>query len=373
MPRAATAAAAPIPVSSPIPAAVRLVAEPVPGIVTVNKIASVTRGLLTGSSVRLRSGGPVQAGDLVVVQALEEKRVYDQLELVGGRLAHVGRGDILAGALGARKALKGFVGICPREVHTDDTLHVLNLGGVIGLATSANSDFGKPLAVRVLGLVEQDGRVLNVADGAVAPAKTLARTAPLVLVSGSCMAAGKTQAACEIIARLAARGLKVAGLKLSGVAALRDTLNMRDHGAVQALSFLDAGHPSTADVGDLAPMAKGLINAVTADGVDVIVVEMGDGLIGGYGVQTFYADRALRSAITVHVVCANDLVAAWGAAQVAVGLKRPIDIVSGPATDNEVGERYVEDELGIPAANARTNPDRLGDLVLERLRLNPAA
>jgi hypothetical protein len=180
------------------------------------------------------------------------------------------------------------------------------------------------------------------------------------------MAAGKTRAACEIIAWLNQRGFRLGALKLSGVAALRDTLNMEDHGAVDALSFLDAGHPSTAGFDDLAPMAKGLLNEMAKAPLDAIVVEMGDGIIGGYGVQSFYRDAELRRAITIHVMCANDLVAAWGAREIARKLGRDIDIMSGPATDNQVGEQYVETELGIPAANARTAGERLADLVALR-------
>jgi len=90
---------------------------------------------------------------------------------------------------------------------------------------------------------------------------------------------------------------------------------------------------------------------------------MGDGIIGGYGVQSFYRDAELRKAITVHVMCANDLVGAWGARELARSFGRDIDVMTGPATDNLVGERYVEDELGIPGANARTAGERLADLV----------
>jgi hypothetical protein len=93
---------------------------------------------------------------------------------------------------------------------------------------------------------------------------------------------------------------------------------------------------------------------------------MGDGIIGGYGVQSFYRDAELRRAITVHVMCANDLVGAWGAREICRQLERDIDVMSGPATDNQVGEQYVETELGIPAANARTAGEKLADLVALR-------
>ena len=35
------------------------------------------------------------------MRALEEKRVYDQLELITGRMAKIGKGDVIVGALAA--------------------------------------------------------------------------------------------------------------------------------------------------------------------------------------------------------------------------------------------------------------------------------
>jgi hypothetical protein len=143
---------------------------------------------------------------------------------------------------------------------------------------------------------------------------------------------------------------------------------MEDHGAVDSLSFLDAGYPSTAGFKDLAPMARGLVNEMARKPVDAIVIELGDGIIGGYGVASIYKDAAIMKACRAHVMCANDLVAAWGAREVCQKeLGRSIDVMSGPATDNEVGERYVEDDLRIPAANARTRGQKLADLVAMKL------
>lgn len=366
MPRAASPALAPV-ARPAAPAADALPTSPAVWRVAVDRIASATAGRLRSRKVEVLSGGAVRAGDIVIVEALEEKQVYDKLELATGRLVHIGPGDVLAGTLGARAALKGFVGHCPDIVHAGDELHLLNLGGVIGVATSGTRDVGAALRVRVVGLAVERGRPLNIRTGAVPPAQHLACAVPVVLVAGTCMAAGKTEAACAIISGLARRGLTLGAVKLSGVARLRDLLDMADHGAACGLSFLDAGYPSTAGLDDLAPMAKGLLNAVAAKGVDAIVVEMGDGIIGGYAVQSYYHDRELRAATTVHVMCANDLVAAWGAKELTARLGCRVDILCGPATDNEVGERYVEDELGIPAANARTSGDRLAALVARHL------
>jgi hypothetical protein len=334
--------------------------------VIVHKIASSTSGLVAGREVEIGDGGPVRTGDIVIVEALEEKSVYDQLELITGRMAKISKGDVIAGTIGSRRALKGFCGHAPSALRVGDTVHILNLGGVIGVCTSANRDFGEPLKSKVLGLAVRDGRNVNIADGAVPAASALRCEKPIIMVAGTCMNSGKTRAACEIIQRLNARGYRLGALKVSGVACLKDTLTMEDHGAIDSLSFLDAGHPSTAGFEDLAPMAKGLINEMARKPVDAVVIEMGDGIIGGYGVASIYKDREVMAATKVHVMCANDLVAAWGAREQARVLGRAIDIMSGPATDNEVGEKYVEDDLGIPAANARTRGAKLGELVMAK-------
>src|SRR5882672_3309817 len=104
----------------------------------LHKVASSTCGRVYDRDLEVFDGGPVLPGDIVVVEALEEKRVYDQLELITGRLAHISKDDVIAGTIGSRRALKGFVGDAPAQVRAGDTLNVLNMGGVIGVATSAN-------------------------------------------------------------------------------------------------------------------------------------------------------------------------------------------------------------------------------------------
>jgi hypothetical protein len=55
-----------------------------------------------------------------------------------------------------------------------------------------------------------------------------------------------------------------------------------------------------------------------------------------------------------YVMAAPDPVACWGAAEL---MRRefdlPITAITGPATDNEVGQVYITGALGLPAHNAR--------------------
>jgi hypothetical protein len=173
------------------------------------------------------------------------------------------------------------------------------------------------------------------------------------------MHSGKTIAACEIIKQANQAGLNVVGAKMSGVAALRDTYNMLDHGASNVASFLDCGLPSTVDVDDLAPVAKAILNHLNQSQPDLIVVELGDGILGGYSVDTILKDEEIREAMTSLVFCASDYVGVVGGKTVLNSLGLEIDVVAGSVTDSKMGEDFVRERLGITAANAHRNGDQL--------------
>jgi len=340
----------------------------------LDKIASSTSRLSLPREVEITPHIEAKEGNVLAVRALMEKSVYDRLELVSGRMAKINKGDVMAGTLGYRRALKGFVGTVPETIHVGDTIHVLNLGGVLGLCVGRNPEVGSPLEVEVLGAVVVDGKPANISQNAIpsAPAGSLGPLPPLVVIAGTCMSAGKTAAASEIVKRFASAGQKVAAAKLSGVACLKDTLDMEDHGAFATLSFLDCGLPSTAHVADLAPYARAILADLAAKRPDVIVVELGDGILGDYRVGTFFSDPDLVRATKAVVMCANDLVAAWGAQKLMEQWGIPITIVSGPVTDNQTGTEYIASEMKLPAANAKTDGRTLFGVVYEQIYAHKA-
>ncbi len=64
---------------------------------------------------------------------------------------------------------------------------------------------------------------------------------------------------------------------------------------------------------------------------DVIVLEMGDGLLGTYGVQALLADGGSAARSRAVVLCAKDPVGAWGGVQAAArALRLEVDVVTGP-------------------------------------------
>jgi hypothetical protein len=331
--------------------------------VKIDKIASVTVNLKLEREVEVAETGGTGSGDVCVVRALEEKRVYDQLELATGRMAKISKGDIIAGALGARRALKGFAGSVPARVKRGDVLNVLNLGGVIGKAVSYNRDYGEPLRVEVLGLALRNGKVLNIREGAKPLADRILRRVPLVSVSGTSMNSGKTEALAKTVQELTWKGYRVCAAKVTGVSALRDTLNMADHGALQALSFLDFGYPSTVGLREVPGIAKGAVNELLASDPDVIMIELGDGLLGEYGVLDFFRDEEILSALTCNIVCAIDPVGAWGMHEIMKANKVPVHLVSGPVTDNDVGVEFVKSALGVEAINALSRQEKVGAFV----------
>ncbi|MGB9180642.1 MAG: hypothetical protein WCB68_15525 [Pyrinomonadaceae bacterium] len=338
-------------------------------VVEADKVGSAASPLNLSKTVAVVDGCErARAGDVVVVRALTDSATYNQLELPTGRLAKINPGDIIIGVLGRRRALKGFVGDVPQSVSAGDELHLLNMGGVIGCCTGHHSSLSDAIKVEVIGLAcDENGRVQNIADEALPLRTELGQTAPLVLVAGTCMNSGKTFAATELIKQATRAGLKVAAAKLSGVACLRDTLNMSDHGAVSIASFLDCGLPSTVDAGDLAPVAKTLIARLNECAPDLIVIELGDGILGGYSVDSVFDDEQLRAATAALIFCASDYVGAWGGIELFRRRGISVDVVAGSVTDSQMGEDYIEREFGVPAGNARRDGARLFQIVQEKL------
>ena len=340
----------------------------------LDKIASITRNLNLGRWVTLSPEVEAQEGAVIAGRIHGEKVVYNQLEDVHGRMSVLHDGDIVVGALGHRNALQGYEGVMPSKVEAGDRLHLLNLGGVMGLCVSSNPGVGAPFEVEVLGQVlvfPQFGNRLGqpaFIQSAALQGKP-SGAVPVVFVAGTCMNSGKTLAACALVRALSQAGFRVGGAKLTGVSLMRDILAMQDYGAEAILDFTDAGVACTGPA-TAVEAARVIFGELAARGVNVIVAETGDGILGEYGVQALLSDPDLVSWGKAFVLCANDPVGVEGGIRhmkQAFGID--VDVVAGPATDNRVGIRFVQ-SLGLPAWNARNNPKELGELVLAKVREN---
>ena len=341
--------------------------------VVVDKIGSITQACGLGHELRIAEDIPCEEGVVIVVEVLTNKNTYNTLELTSGRMAKVVKGDIVVGALGHRKALFGYSGHVPEAVKPGDIIQMLNIGGVLGICDSANADRGRPFDCRVLGVVlqfpylgERIGVPARIGYRPLDLGATLdTRGVPVVALAGTCMEAGKTAAACAIIARMRHRGLAVHAFKATGVSLRRDILAMEDAGARKTMIFTDFGvGTTTAKVGPA--LTRAMLTEMAQGQPDIIVFELGDGLLGTYGVEAILSAADIRQSITALVLSANDPVAAWGGVKL---LRERFEVepavVTGPATDNQVGVDLIDKQMSVSAFNAITHGLELGDRVIE--------
>ncbi|MCG8370989.1 MAG: hypothetical protein MJA32_10810 [Proteobacteria bacterium] len=348
--------------------------------VVVDKIASVAQHNDLGSELRLSKDVPCEEGVLVAARVLNNKSRYNQLELTSGRMATVTQGDVIVGALGHRKALRGYSGHLPASLEPGDTIQLLNIGGVLGVCDSANPDVGAPFDCEVLGTVltfpylgERIGVPARAGHSVLDDEPVIdTQGVPVIALSGTCMDSGKTAAACAIVSRLRHLGLDVAACKATGVSLRRDVLAMEDAGAGSTMIFSDFGIVATTEKNG-RELTRALLTGLARNKPDVIVLELGDGLLGAYGVGAILSDEAIRDALTVVILCANDPVSAWGGVEL---LRREFNVepavVTGPATDNDVGVQQIDERTSLPAINALSNGVALGDKVAALLKRESA-
>lgn len=345
--------------------------------IVVDKIASITQALGLQHELRISENIPCEEGVVVVVEVLNNKNTYNTLELTSGRMAKVMKGDIVVGALGHRKALFGYSGHVPEALKPGDVIQMLNIGGVLGVCDSVNPDKGRPFDCRVLGVVlhfpylgERIGVPARIGY------RKLDRTVavdtqgvPVVALAGTCMEAGKTAAACSMIARMRHRGLNVHAFKATGVSLRRDIMAFEDSGARKTMIFTDFGiGTTTAEVGPA--LTRSMLTEMAVGQPDIIVFELGDGLLGTYGVEAILSADDIRQSLTAVVLSANDPVAAWGGVKL---LRERFGIepaaVTGPSTDNQVGVDIIQQQMSVTAINAITAGAELGDHLIATVGL----
>jgi hypothetical protein len=345
--------------------------------VIADKIASVAQDKGLKRELRVSAEIPCEEGVLVAVEILNAKSTYNTLELTSGRMAQLKPGDVIVGALGHRKALFGYSGHLPTSLQPGDELQVLNIGGVLGICDSVNANFGQPFNAKVLGAVlefpilgERIGVPARAGSEPLAADEPLeTHGIPVVALAGTCMDSGKTAAASAIVSRLRHLGYTVDAFKATGVSLRRDILAMEDAGARNTSIFTDFGVITTTSENG-AEVTRTMLNKLAAAKPDAIVFELGDGILGTYGVDAILNDQAIAESISCLILCANDPVGAtggFGLLKTEFGLDA--HLVTGPATDNQVGRDIIDARLGVKGINAITHASDLGDEVAEIIGL----
>jgi hypothetical protein len=291
-------------------------------------------------------------GDYVVGEVLDTGELPCRVETVTGRIARIAPGDLALGALGNRAATLEAVGDW-REIGSDRVMQQLSAACVFGRCTSL-SQWTHPLAdLRYRGHAMRGGRKLTMREfTADVPEREL--EAPVVLIVGTSMDAGKTVAGKEIIRALKRRGLRVAGAKLTGVGRLQDILAFEDAGADYVTDFMGVGLPGTVvPPADYEEALQELLATVAGTEPDVLVAEAGASPLEPYNGET--ALRVLAAHLGMLVVCASDPYAVVGLVD---AFDRRPDLVSGRAASTDAAIALVEKLTGLPALNVLESASR---------------
>lgn len=332
-----------------------------------HKVGSVCLPFQLGPYVTVHQQPVAEEGAAIACRVLTARKEYGHLELPSGRQARLVPGDIIVGVLGNRAALRGFCGRVPTSVALGDTLQLLNMGGVIGVAEGAHAGLGSPIELEVLGTPMRSGRILRLSEHGIPSTLPIPeRVPPVLLLVGTCMNAGKTTAASVITRDVRRRGRMVHAGKVTGVAAIKDLQLFEDNGASRVLSFLDCGLPSTCYRSDVVQVARTLLAHLSRESPDLIILEMGDGLLGEYGVDDVLADPEFSRHVKGAVLAAHDIIGAVAAADRLRGYGIEVKVVTGPCTDNTAGTRKLG-TMGLAAANTLMEPDEVCRLALSGL------
>jgi methylmalonyl-CoA mutase cobalamin-binding subunit len=328
----------------------------------LTKIPSALARLNLPASVEISEQIVPEEGAVLLVEALADAGKNNLMEYTSGRIGFLVEGDILPVVLGKRRALREYSGDIPTKLAVGDILYYLCESGVVGEIKGLNEQWGLPMQVKVLGSVVTHGKQLNMKDVAVPKRQLLENSAPIIGVVGTCMNIGKTTTICKLIKHFKARGLQVAGVKLSGVASTQDLDKIRDAGAYPVLGFMDGGLPSTCnDAKEVVEAALGIIHEVNQSQPDLIIAEFGDGILGEYNVGQLISNPEIQQHISSFIVGAGDLVSAWGAKEIMQQYGAAVTLITGPAVNNDTGVQYVEKHFKVPAeSNLHAMPKTIG-------------
>lgn len=306
----------------------------------------VTRRVPRASARLVRGAAAPRAGSLVVA-TIEALGHHTHLQLPDGRRSQLFLGDAVILAYGNRYAPRQFEAVVPDDF---EACHLVAGGGVAARVLSRHERMRQPTEIRPLGLlVDRSGRPLNLAEFALSSREEPAQRPPTLAIVGASMDSGKTTTAAYLARGLVRSGRRVGFAKVTGTGAGGDPWLLRDAGAEPVLDFTDAGHPSTylVPLPELERIATTLVREIASAGVDVILLEVADGLFQ-HETAALLRSRRFRALCDGFLFAAGDAMAAAG----GVGWLRreglPVLGVGGVLTAAPLGRREALESTGLP-------------------------
>jgi hypothetical protein len=328
-----------------------------------------TRRVDSGVPCSLLNGNAVpKAGDVVLARVTEVGH-HARLELPSGRRVFLRVRDEIVVAYGNRYAPDQFEAMVPADL---DPCHLVAGGGVAGEVVARHEAARPPTAIEPMGLLaDKDGAPITLAAWALGEPPPLVCPRPLTIaVLGDSMNAGKTTVAAAVVYALSARGRRVGAAKVTGTGSGNDLWRLLDAGADRALDFTDAGHASTyrLEPPELERVFSTLVGHLAADGVDVIVLEVADGLLQA-------ETTALVSSFTFSETVDHVFFAAQTALSAVAGIdwlsERALSplVVSGVVGRSPLACRELVSAIGVPvrAAAELCDSDIVEGLLGDRL------
>lgn len=252
------------------------------------------------------------AGDLVLARVVEIGS-HQRLEGPGSRRQLLFPGQEIVVAYGHRYAPDQFLAEVPADL---GICHLVAAGGVAGSVTEKHAEMDDPTVIEPIGLICDDEGRVTLAQHAPHTVNTATRTSsthgPIVVaVLGTSMNSGKSTTLACLVNGLTNAGLMVSAGKATGTGAGGDANLFRDAGATRVLDFTDFGFPSTFGLSadEIRGLWGALVDALTLDAPDVVVVEIADGLYQGE-TSRLLADPMFSEHVDAVVFAAQDALGA---------------------------------------------------------------
>jgi len=246
---------------------------------------AAAKAAYTTRRVDMRVAGTLLTGELephsgdLVLACIEKLGQHRHIELGNGRRSVLYRADEIVVCYGNRYAPDQFEAVVPSDL---GPCQLAAGGGIAARVLSRHSSRRQATAITPIGLIgDRDGEPLNLTRWALAPTETTGARPYTVAAIGTSMNSGKTTLAASLAHGLTKAGLSVGSAKVTGTGAGGDVWAMLDAGAKEALDFTDAGHATTykLPLADVERIFLTLTTALAARGLDIIVIEVADGLL----------------------------------------------------------------------------------------------
>jgi hypothetical protein len=296
-----------------------------------------------------------QSGDLAVFEVVELGR-HKSVQADDKRSVLIFPGDTILAAFADRYATSQFEGYVPDQPL--ELYDILGAGGAIGVVRTKNDDLKEvePTKVKLVGYcTDKTGKIINTRFYGKNKKPFTGKTpnnAQVILSIGSTMDSGKTTTAAFVARGLKHTQSKVAYIKLTGTCFTKDRDFVFDCGADVTTDFAEMGYPSTymASKEELLVLYQSLLDSLTTDRPDYIVMEIADGL---FQRETSFLlrDKEFMSTISKVVFSCGDSLSAIYGVQLLREMGIETTLISGRFTMSPLLIKEVQDQSGLPVAH----------------------